>query len=112
MFANTLHEQCKDLVFTNYLNNGYIIDAVLNINQILNRKYMNILNLATSYNTQNYLYIWEKYFDNKVFKNKYWFTKALSFLNELHQMYYRPYFVNCTDYKGENYVNNIQKFRW
>ena len=109
MFAITLHDQCKDLVFTNYLNNGYIIDAVLNINQILNRKYMNIVNLATSYNTQNYLYIWEKYFDNKVFKNKYWFTRALNFLNELHQMYERPYFVNCTDYKGKNYIHNIEK---
>lgn len=109
MFANTLHDQCKDLVFTNYLNNGHITDTVLNINQILNRKYMNIVNLATSYNTQNYLYIWEKYFDNKVFKNKYWFTRALSFLNELHQMYETPYFVNCTDYKGEKYLHNIEK---
>ena len=112
MFANVLHEQCKDLVFTNYLNNGYINDAVENINIIRNRKYMNILHLATSYNTQNYLYIWEKYFNNKVFKNKYWFTRALNFLNELHQMYETAYFINCTDYKGENYIYNIEKEKY
>ena len=108
MYAIIPIEQCAYKVFIDYLHNGYIYDADDDINKFVNRQYMNVLSINTSDRKEDILQIWEKYYENKVFKNKYWLTNALLFLNDKHNFYMTPYLVNCTNPKLPNYVHNTE----
>lgn len=108
MYAIVPNQQCLDRIFSDYLHNGYIYDADDDINKFVNRKYMNVLAISPSDKIEDILNIWEKDYNNNIFKNKYWFTRALSFLGTLHNFYMTPYMVNVTNYKASNYLHNIE----
>ena len=108
MYSILLNQQCIDKIFSEYLHNGYVYDAEDNINKFVNRKYMNILSIASLDRLEDILTIWENNYHDNIFSNKTWFTKALAFLSETHNVYMTPYLVNCTNYKAEDYLHNIE----
>ena len=108
MYAIIPNQQCTDKIFSDYLHNGYVYDADDDINKFINRKYMNILSISPNDKIEDILNIWEKKYNNKIFNNKYWFTRALSFLGETHNFYMTPYLVNVTNYKSDDYIHNIE----
>ena len=108
IFAIELTEKSRDKVFCDYLNNGYVYDAEDSIATFLNRKYMNVLSCDYENAKSEILYLWEKEFDSKIFKNKYWFNEALLFLSDIHQFYMTPFLINCTDWKRDDYIHNTE----
>lgn len=108
MYAIIPNQQCIDKIFSDYLHNAYLYDADDDINKFINRKYMNVLSISPNDKIEDILAIWEKNYKNKIFNNKYWFTRALSFLGETHSFYMTPYLVNVTNYKAHNYIHNIE----
>ena len=109
MFAYHLHPQSRDLVFSDYLHNGYVYDAEDNINVFDNRKYMNVLAISTQDKVEDIFNIWSNNYENNIFKNKFWFTRAMGFLGSVHNFYKTTHLINCTNYKGENYIHNVEK---
>lgn len=108
MYAIIPNQQCTDKIFSDYLHNAYVYDADDDINRFINRKYMNILSISPNDKIEDILNIWEKKYKNKIFNNKYWFTRALSFLGETHNFYMTPHMVNVTNYKDKHYLHNIE----
>lgn len=107
-YTNELHPWDKEVVFENVLMNGYPFNKIDNINTFNNRKYMNVLQIDTSYNFDTLIHALINN-DKTIFNSINYNYAFLAWLSCLHRVYNTLDLINVLDYKDSGYVDNLEK---
>lgn len=106
-YSNELHPWDKTITFKYFLANGYPFNKVDEINKFNNRKYMNILQIDTTYNT-DLIISTLKTQDKSLFSGLVFNYMFLEWLSNLHQVYNTLDIVNVYEPSLDSYLDNVE----